>query len=68
MPKIRDPLLRRSVCAADQPACPQVSRCAGLSESDREYPVLTGRSGTLQARLRPRQGPVAPAARFVQYG
>ena len=43
----RDPLLiRRSVCAAVQPARPQVSRCTGLSVSDHEYPALTGRSGT----------------------
>ena len=45
-----DPLLRRSVCAAGQPARPQVSRCIGLSASDREYLVLTGRSGTQRAR------------------
>jgi hypothetical protein len=46
----RDPLLRRSVCAAGQPARPQVNRCTGLSGSDREYPALTGRSGTQRAR------------------
>ena len=34
--------LRRSVCAAGQPACTQVSRCIGLSGSDREFPTLTG--------------------------
>ena len=48
----RDPLLR-SVCAAGQPPCPQVSRCIGLSGSDRRFPELTGRSGTQRAR-RPR--------------
>ena len=50
-----DPLLRRSVCAAGQPARPQVSRCTGLSGSDHEFPALTGRSGTQRARwpLRP---------------
>jgi len=42
----RDPLLRRSVCAAGQPAHPQVSGCMGLSVSDRDFPALTGRSGT----------------------
>ena len=42
--------LRRSVSAAGQPACPQVSRCTGLSASDRKYPALTGRSGTQRAR------------------
>ena len=42
--------LRRSVCAAGQPARPQVSRCVGLSASDRKYPALTGRSGTQRAR------------------
>jgi hypothetical protein len=45
-----DPLLRRSVCAAGQPACPQLGRCTGLSASDREFPALTGRSGTQRAR------------------
>src|SRR6476620_12213614 len=44
--RTRHPLLRRSVCAAGQPACPQVSRCTGLSGSDRKFPVLTGRSDT----------------------
>ena len=48
--RTRDPLLRRSVCAAGQPACPQVSRCVGLSGSGREFPALTGRSGTQRAR------------------
>jgi hypothetical protein len=50
-----DPPLRRSVCAAGQPACPQVSRCSRLSGSDRKFPALTGRSGTQRARqpLRP---------------
>jgi hypothetical protein len=32
----------RSVCAAGQPACPQVGWCIGLSASDREFPPLTG--------------------------
>jgi hypothetical membrane protein len=45
-----DPLLRRPVCAADQPAHPQVSTGVPLSISDREYPALTGRSGTQRAR------------------
>src|SRR6185437_3224593 len=45
-----DPLLRRSVCAAGQPACPQVSRYLGLSGSNRKFPALTGRSGTQRAR------------------
>jgi hypothetical protein len=45
-----DPLLRRSVCAAGQPARPQVSRRIGLSASDRKYPPSTGRSGTQRAR------------------
>jgi hypothetical protein len=53
--RTRDRLLRRSVCAAGQPACSQVSRCRGLSGSDRKFPALTGRSGTQRARrpLRP---------------
>jgi uncharacterized protein len=42
----RDLVLRRSVCAAGQPACTQVSWCIGLSGSDRDFPALTGRSGT----------------------
>jgi hypothetical protein len=46
----RDPMLRKSVCATGQPARPQVSRCVGLSASDRKYPALTGRSGTQRAR------------------
>jgi hypothetical protein len=50
---VADPLLRRSVCAAGQPACPQVSRCIGLSGSDREFPVLAGRAGTQRARRLP---------------
>ena len=29
-----EPLLRRSVCAACRPACPQLSQCIGLSVSD----------------------------------
>ena len=41
-----DDQLGRSVCAAGQPACTQVSRCIWLSGSDRMYPALTGRSGT----------------------
>jgi hypothetical protein len=40
-----DPLLRRSVSAAGQPAWSQVSRGIGLSGSDREFPVLTGPIG-----------------------
>jgi hypothetical protein len=50
-----DPLFRRSVRAAGQPACTQLSRCIKLSGSDREFPALTGRSGTQRARrpLRP---------------
>ena len=32
-----DPLLRRSVCAAGQPDRTQMSRCIGLSGSDREF-------------------------------
>ena len=47
---LTDPLLRRPVCAAGQPANTQVSRCITLSESDREFPALTGRSGTQRAR------------------
>ena len=46
----RDPLLRRPVCAASQPAFIQVSRSIGLSGSDREFPLLTGRSGMRRAR------------------
>ncbi len=38
----QDRQLRRSVCAADRPACPQVSRYIGLSGSDREFPESTG--------------------------
>ena len=50
-----DHQLGRSVCVAGRPACPQVSRCIGLSGSDRKFPALTGRSGTQRARrLRPR--------------
>ena len=45
-----DPLLRRPVCAAGQPAFTHVSRYAALSGSDREYRTLTGRSGTQRAR------------------
>jgi len=55
-PWTRDPLLRRPVCAAGQPARLQVSQPIGLSGSDREFPVLTGRSGTQRAR-RIRSGP-----------
>ena len=47
---VAEPLLRRSVCAAGQPACSQVRRRIGLSGSDREFPALTGRSGTQRAR------------------
>jgi len=40
-----------SVCAAAQPACPQVSRCVpGRSGSGRKYLALTSRSGTQRAR------------------
>ena len=53
-----DHQLRRSVCAAGQPACPQVSRSTGLSGSDRDFPALTGRSGTQRAR-RPRLRTIA---------
>ena len=42
---MRDRLPERPVCAAGQPACRQMSRRVGLSGSDREFPVLTGRSG-----------------------
>ena len=49
-PLIRGPLPRRSVCAAGQPVRPQVSQGSGMSGSDREYPALTGRSGTQRAR------------------
>jgi hypothetical protein len=53
-PSRGDPLLRRSVGASGRPAGTQVSRCIGLSGSDRNFPVLTGRSGTQRARpLRP---------------
>lgn len=41
-----DPLFRWSVRAAGRPARTQVSRGTGLSRSDREFPALTGRSGT----------------------
>ena len=51
--RTRDPLLRRPVCAAGQPVCPQVNPCTGLSGSDREFPELTGRSGTQRARRPP---------------
>ncbi len=42
--------LGRSVCAAGQPAGTQVNWCTGLSGSDREFPALTGRSGTQRTR------------------
>ena len=45
-----DRLLGRPVCAAGQPASMQVSRCIGLSGSDRKFPGLPGRSGTQRAR------------------
>ena len=49
-----DRLVRRSVCPPGQPANTQVSWCITLSGSDREFPALTGRSGTQRARsLRP---------------
>jgi hypothetical protein len=41
-----DPLLRRSVCAAGQAAYSLVRRRIELSATDREFPALTGRSGT----------------------
>ena len=42
------------MCATGQRARSQVSRCIGLSGSDREFPALTGRPGTQRARpLRP---------------
>ena len=47
---LTDPLLRRSVCAAGQPACSQVRRRIRVSASDRKSPPLTGRSGTQRAR------------------
>jgi hypothetical protein len=47
---LHDPLLRRSVCAAGQPAYSQVRRRIRLSASDRKFPRLTGRSGTQRAR------------------
>ena len=40
----------RTVCAAGQPSCTQVSQCIGLPRSDREFPRLTGRSATQRAR------------------
>ena len=46
-----DPLLGRPACAAGQPAFTHVSRQTGLPGSDREFPPLTGRSGTHRARL-----------------
>jgi hypothetical protein len=36
--------------SADRPACAQVSRCIGLSGSNRVSPALTGRSDTQRAR------------------
>ena len=47
---LTDPLLRRPVCAAGQPAHPQVDRRGAVSGSDREFPALTVRSGTQRAR------------------
>jgi len=47
---VSDRLLGRPVCAAGQPASMQVSRCIGLSGSDRKFPGLPGRSGTQRAR------------------
>jgi len=61
--RTHDPLLRRSVCAAGQPACSQVRRRIRLSASDRKFPPLTGRSGTQRARhllLSPTPGSSAP--------
>ena len=43
---------RRPVCAAGQPAGPQASQGCGLSMRAREFPALTGRSGTHPARRR----------------
>jgi hypothetical protein len=68
--RTRDRLLRRSVCAAGQPANSLVRPCIGLSASDREFPLLTGRSGTQRARacsgehqIRRSMEPVRPVLR-----
>ena len=57
----------RSVCAAGQPACTQVSRCTGLSGSDRKFPALTGRSGTQRARDRLGDHLIRRSGHFVQH-
>ena len=46
---LEDPLIRRPVCAAGQPACSQVRRRIRVSASDRKSSPLTGRSGTQRA-------------------
>jgi hypothetical protein len=45
-----DRLLRRTLARLRRPVDPQVSRHTGLAGSDREFPALTGRSGTQRAR------------------
>ena len=55
----------RSVRAAGRPACTQVSRCTGLSGSDREFPALTGRSGTQRARRVRSRSTRSPSAALV---
>jgi hypothetical protein len=63
----------RSVCAAGQPAFPHVSWYIRLSGSDREFPRLTGRSGTQRARrlrshwLKQLLGARRPGARLLLY-
>lgn len=54
-------MLRRSVCAAGQLAPPQATRCLALAGSDRQYPALTGRSGTQRARRPPSRMTVGTA-------
>jgi hypothetical protein len=51
----RERQLRRPVCAAGQPARPQVSRGIRLPGSDHQYPALTDRSGTQRARADSRE-------------
>jgi hypothetical protein len=53
--------LGRPVCAAGQPACPQVSRSIGLFGSDREFAALTARSGTRRARRLRSRTALAPS-------
>jgi hypothetical protein len=60
-----DPLFRRSVCAAGQPALSLVRRCIGLSTSDREFPLWPG-SGTQRARRLRGRGLAAVAAISVR--